>query len=162
MVHIEAIVLNKNLFRSKHGKSRTPSVSTYQHICNTPIQGSGILPSSRRLCQVHFPHNMPIPALTFSTSPRLAATKRLVWFLINLRLGSAPRSFTQRFIAAPGKLARHLQGLDEPETLCSIVVKQGVEPEAQNREPNPPNPAQNMKRTNAFLLKALEPNIGGM
>ena len=77
MVHIEAIVLNKNLFRSKHGKSRTPSVSTYQHICNTPIQGSGILPSSRRLCQVHFPHNMPIPALTFSTSPRLAATNSL-------------------------------------------------------------------------------------
>ena len=43
-----------------------------------------------------------------------------------------------------------------------IIVKQGVEPETQKREPNPPNPVQNMKRANAFLLEALEPCIGGM
>ena len=35
------------------------------------------------------------------------------------------------------------------------IVKQGVEPETQKKEPNPPNPVQNMKRTNAFLLRRL-------
>ena len=37
-----------------------------------------------------------------------------------------------------------------------IIDKQGEKPEPQNREPSPPNPANNMKR--ARLLCALEPH----
>ena len=68
----------------------------------------------------HVPQENWDSHLGFLNISALGSHKQIGLIFINLRRGSAPSSFTEKFIASPGKLARRMHGLDDPETLCSI------------------------------------------
>ena len=113
MIHIQAIRLNQDLrerlrvgrkIKIQNGQ-HAPFCGVIKHAANTLkllLHGPILIQDRIRLHQSHFSvWDFSRSTLTFSMSPRFAATKRFVWFLISFRLGSDPSSSTENFIASP-------------------------------------------------------------